>query len=126
MVSIARVKGKAFMMFELKKENKVIAFIKRNPELVISLAWLGLGFVIPDAYAAGDLGNLERELTTKIGQVAKVMRLAAGALGGISVVIFVVSCFRGEPNYRIAGFTMIGAAVLAVAQKITTWLSVTM
>ena len=116
MLLISKVKGKAFRMFDLKERNR-----KEAKEWAIALGLISLMFAT-NAWCP-DLGLLERELSTKIGQVARVMRITAGAAGGVGISYFVFTCFRGEPSYRLAGFIVVGASVLAVASRLAGWIA---
>jgi hypothetical protein len=103
---------KAFMMFNLKRENKVVAFVKRNPDLVLTLAGIAIGFVAPDVYADG-LTGLQNELKTKLMTIAKLLKVLAGCVASIGAVWLIITIARGEPNYRLGVSLIVGGAMLA-------------
>ena len=115
------VTKKAFMMFDLKRENKIVAFVKRNPELVTLALGLAVGLFMPEAQAAG-LDFLGTRLKTKLTDIAKVFNTTAGAAGVLGFGWFVFTLFRGEPSYRLAGSLLIGSVLLAMSGQICTWL----
>lgn len=103
---------KAFMMFDLKRENKVIAFVKRNPELVTLALSLAIGLFMPDA-AYADLAQLQNELKTKLMTIAKLLKVLAGCVASIGAVWLIITIARGEPNYRLGVSLIVGGAMLA-------------
>ena len=122
MLLISKVKGKAFRMFDLKQENKVIAFVKRNPGLVAVIGYMVLSFLMPEA-AYADLAFLGTKLKGKITDVSKVLNTAAASIAGIGFVWFIVTFFRGEPHYKLGGLLIAGSVLLALSGQITGWLA---
>ena len=102
---------KAFMMFDLKRENKLVAFVKRNPAVVMLVVGLAAGLFTPDAYA--DLNQLQRELQTKLMTIAKLMKVLAGCVASIGAIWLIITIARGEPNYRLGVSLIVGGAMLA-------------
>ena len=106
------VTKKAFMMFDLKRENKIVSFVKRNPELVTLALGLAVGLFIPDAYA-DPLSQLQNELKTKLMTIAKLLKVLAGCVASIGAVWLIITIARGEPNYRLGVSLIVGGAMLA-------------
>ena len=113
---------KAFMMFDLKRENNVIAFMKRNPGLVMLVMGMAIGLFMPDAYA-GELDFLGKKLKQKIDAISDVMLIVGGAGCLIGIAWLVISLLRGEFNYRLAGCLVAGGGLLTVASKVGKWLA---
>ena len=103
---------KAFMMFNLKRDNKVVAFVKRNPGLVLTVLGIAVGFFVPDAYAEG-LTGLQNELKTKLMTIAKLLKVLAGCVASIGAIWLIITIARGEPNYRLGVSLIVGGAMLA-------------
>ena len=116
------VGSKAFQMFELKKENQVLGFIKRNPVLIALAIIIASGILIPEAHASG-LSGLSKNLKDKLRDIKSVMEMAAGASAGIGFVWLVITFLRGEPNYRLGGSLLVGGALLAVSGQVVHWLA---
>jgi len=115
---------KAFMMFDLRRENKIIAFVKRNPGLVTLVVGLVIGGLVPDmCLAADDIFGLGKKLKDKINTIANIMNMVGGAGCVIGVAWLVISFLRGEFNYRFAGSLLAGGAMLAIASKIGEWVA---
>ena len=121
MLPIYRMNGKAFRMFDLKRENKVISFIKYNPELVLMIAGMVLSSALPEAQASG-LNFLENKLKQKIGDVATVVKIGAGSVAAVSFFWLVAGFFKGEPNYRLCGSLIVGGGLLALGSQIVGWM----
>jgi len=112
MLSVFKEKGRAFQMFDLKRDNKVIAFVKRNPGLMMLVIGLVVGFFVPDAYAT-DLNQLQTQLQTKLMTIAKLLKVLAGCVASIGAVWLIITIARGEPNYRLGISLVVGGAMLA-------------
>ena len=112
----------AFMMFDLKRNNKVITFAKRNPALVMLIMGMTIGFFMPDAYA-GELDFFGKKLKQKIDAISDVMLIVGGAGCLVGVAWLVISLLRGEFNYRLAGCLVAGGGLLTVASKVGKWLA---
>ena len=106
------VTKKAFMMFDLKRENKIVSFVKRNPAVVMLVLGLAVGLFIPDAYA-DPLSQLQNELKTKLMTIAKLLKVLAGCVASIGAVWLIITIARGEPNYRLGVSLIVGGAMLA-------------
>jgi hypothetical protein len=113
---------KAFMMFDLKRDNKVMVFVKRNPNLVLTLLGIAIGFVVPEAYA-GELDFLGKKLKDKIQSISDVMLMVGGAGCLIGVGWLAITFIRGEFNYRLAGCLVAGGGLLAVAGRVGQWVA---
>lgn len=113
---------KAFMMFNLKRDNKVVAFVKRNPDLVLTVLGIAIGFFVPEVYA-GELDFLGKKLKDKIQAISDVMLIVGGAGCLVGVAWLVISLLRGEFNYRLAGCLVAGGGLLAVAGRVGQWVA---
>jgi len=122
MLSVFKEKGRAFQMFDLKRDNKVIAFVKRNPGLVLTLAGIAIVFFVPDVYA-GELDFLGKKLKDKIQAISDVMLIVGGAGCLVGVGWLAITFLRGEFNYRLAGCLVAGGGLLAVAGRVGQWVA---
>jgi hypothetical protein len=116
------VTKKSFMMFDLRQKNKIIAFMKRNPGLVMLVVGMAVGLFMPDAYA-GELDFLGKKLKDKIQAISDVMLIVGGAGCLVGVAWLVISLLRGEFNYRLAGCLVAGGGLLAVAGRVGQWVA---
>lgn len=116
------VNKKAFMMFDLKRENNVISFMRHNPGLVMLVVGMTIGLFMPDAYA-GELDFLGKKLKQKIDAISDVMLIVGGAGCLIGIAWLVISLLRGEFNYRLAGSLVAGGGLLAVAGRVGQWVA---
>jgi len=114
---------KAFIMFDLKRDNKVVVFVRRNPDLVLTLLGIAIGFFVPDAYAAGELDFLGKKLKDKIQAISDVMLMVGGAGCLVGVGWLAMTFIRGEFNYRLAGCLVAGGGLLAVAGRVGQWVA---
>ena len=114
------VTKKAFMMFDLKRENKFVTFVKRNPELVTLVLGLAVGLFMPEAYA-GELDFFGKKLKDKIQAISDVMLMVGGAGCLVGVGWLAITFIRGEFNYRLAGCLVAGGGLLAVAGRVGQW-----
>ena len=110
--------SKAFNMFDLKKENQVLIFVKRNPLLITLAVIIVCGFLILEAHAAG-LGGLSNSLKRKIKDLADAFSMVTGAAAGIGVLWLVFTFIKGDPNYRYAGSLIVGGSLLACAPYVS-------
>ena len=109
-------------MFDLRRDNKVVSFVKRNPCLVLTLAGIAIGFFVPEVYA-GELDFLGKKLKDKIQAISDVMLIVGGAGCLVGVAWLVISLLRGEFNYRLAGCLVAGGGLLAVAGRVGQWVA---
>ena len=122
MLSIFQQKNRGFMMFDLKREHAVVAFIRRNPAVVMLVVGLAIGLFVPDAYAR-ELDFLGKKLKDKIEAISDVMLIVGGAGCLVGVAWLVISLLRGEFNYRLAGCLVAGGGLLAVAGRVGQWVA---
>jgi hypothetical protein len=114
---------KAFMMFDLKRDNKVVAFVKRNRMLFTLVTGIAIGvFALPDAHAAG-LGALSNKTKQNLDEVCKYLIVTGGAACVVRVIMVGIKVSMGLDEWHgvvnslgkvgFGGLLIAGSAILS-------------
>ena len=113
---------KAFMMFDLKRDNKVVAFVKHNPGLVMLVVGLVIGFFVSDAHAAG-LGALSSKTKNNLDEICKYLIVVGFGACAIRVVMVGIKVSMGMDEWHgvvnslgkvgFGGLLIAGSAILS-------------
>lgn len=95
--------NKAFQGFNLKKENNVMGFVKRNPLLLLLMVLTAISFLIPEAHAAG-LSPFSNNLKSKIQTIQTWVQAFAGVSLLIGFCFLVIFYIRGDFKRCLAIF----------------------